>query len=65
MNIDADSIRRMDQKNMEKAKSNSHEQATMNIPEGGAIKSFSYIYAANNFSTELNNGTYSVYQIGT
>jgi len=65
MNISADALRKMDQKNMEKAKSDAREQAMMNVPQGGALQSFSFTYAANNYANQLNNGAFSVYQTGT
>lgn len=65
MHISADSIRKMDKLSLEKAKSNANEQAALNIPPGGAIRSVSFRYAESNFATELNNGAYSVYQTGT
>jgi len=65
MNISADSLRRMDQKNMEKKNNAVLERAKMNIPEGGALESYSYIYAVTNYGSRLNSGAYSVYKTGT
>lgn len=65
MNISADSIKKMDQINIEKAKSRAHERATLDMPDGGAIQSYSYTYASNNFANELNNAAWSIYELGT
>ena len=65
MNITADSLKKMDQVNIERAKSRAHERATLDIPEGGSIQSYSYSYASNTFANELNNAAWSFYEIGT
>lgn len=65
MNISADSVRKMDERSREKAKSRALENAQKGVPEGGALTSFSVAYPANTFATELNNGAWSVYNTGT
>jgi hypothetical protein len=65
MNISADSLRRLDEKNMEKAKNAALERATLNIPQGGALQSFSFTYATANYGIQLNNGAWSFYLTGT
>ncbi|MBC7889007.1 MAG: hypothetical protein H7Z13_14110 [Ferruginibacter sp.] len=65
MNISADSVKKRDAKNLERAKSNARERAMLNIPEGGALQSFSYTYASRYFATELNNAAWSLYKTGT
>jgi hypothetical protein len=65
MNISIDSIKKMDQINIEKAKSKAHERAILDLPNGGALQSYSYTYASNNYGNELNNAAWSFYEIGT
>lgn len=65
MNISVDSMRKMDRRIEEQAKSNAHEQAALSMPAGAAIRSVSYTVRSNTTATGLNNGAYNVYLTGT
>ncbi|MEO6734134.1 MAG: hypothetical protein ABIN01_23130 [Ferruginibacter sp.] len=65
MSVTADSLKRRDENNKEKAKNSALQRALSGVPEGGALKSFSYAYATENFANELNNAAWSFYDIGT
>lgn len=65
MNISVDSIRKLDKKIEEQARSNANEQAMLSRPAGADIRSVSYTVRSNSTAQDLNNGAYNVYLTGT
>ncbi len=65
MNISVDSIRKLDKKIEEQARSNAHEQAALSMPAGASIRSVSYVVRSNTTAADLNNGAYNLYMTGT
>lgn len=65
MNISVDSIRKLDRKIEEQARSNANEQAMLSRPAGADIRSVSYAVRSNSTAHDLNNGAYNVYMTGT
>jgi thioredoxin-related protein len=65
MQVSADSIRRLNEKNEERARSNANEQALLSKPAGATIRTVGYAFAANDYATQLNNGAWSVFAMRT
>lgn len=65
MRISVDSIRELERKAQESVRSRAQEQAELARPAGATISSVSYVLPVSNFSRELNNAAYTLYQTGT
>lgn len=65
MNVTTDSIRRLNEKNEARARSNANEQALLAKPAGATIRSVGYAFAANDYAQQLNNGAWSVFSTRT
>ncbi len=65
MNISVDSIRKLDRKIQEQARSNANEQAALSRPPGADIRSVSYAVRSSTTAADLNNAAYNVYLTGT
>ncbi|SKB86468.1 thioredoxin family protein [Daejeonella lutea] len=65
MNIGVDSIRKLDRKIEDQARSNANEQAALSRPPGAGIRSVSYAVPSSTTAADLNNGAYNIYMTGT